>query len=211
MKPSISKAGRRVLRAVAEYQEMHGYAATRNDLAQILGYRSDDGVTAQLIRLKKAGFLRMRPGSPRSLQIVDDEHTPVPIIPLGPVPKGVPAVDPSRATGAIEPAVARAFVRTPDLVAVAVDDAMAGLGIRAGDRIAIELTDRTKNGSIVLAHIDNQLLLRRLVQSHPGRSHPRLLAADPTGTFPPIKFDRGARPAIGRMIGAIVGTPPIEK
>ena len=153
----------------------------------------------------------MRPGHPRTLQIVDDEHTPVPIIPLGPVPQGVPAVDPSRAIGAIEPGVARAFDRTPDLVAVAVDDAMAGIGIRAGDRIAIELTDRSKNGSTVLVYIENQLLLRRIVQAHPGRSHPRLLAADPTGTFPPIAFDRGTRPTIGRMIGAIVGTPPIEK
>ena len=211
MKPSIGRAGHQVLRAVREYHELRGYAATRNELAQILGYRSDDTVTSHLLRLEKAGLLRMRPGSPRSIQVVDDEHTPVPIIALGPVPKGVPAVDPSRAIGAIEPAVARAFVRTPDLVAVAIDDAMAGLGIRTGDRVAIELTDRTRNGSVVLAHIDNQLLLRRIVQSHPGRSHPRLVAADPTGTFPPITFDRGARPAIGRMIGAIVGTPPIEK
>ena len=208
MNISLSKPSLLVLRSIREFLALHGYAPTREEIRALHGHRSADVVTHHLKRLEKAGLVRFKPGYPRSIQVVHERQDRIPIIPLGPVPQGVEPTDPDRATGAVAPLIAEQFFPYPHMFVVAKDDSMAGIGVHDGDRIAIEMTDQAQNGTVVLAHLDGELVVRRLRKLR--RAHPTLVAADPTGATPPIQYDRGLRPILGRMVGALIGTPPSE-
>ena len=120
---------------------------------------------ADLSKLEEEGLIRRRSHTARGIRIVERDYTvkgtSIPI--LGRVPAGKPSFSAEYVDGRF--LIDEKIVRGEGLIAVTVKgDSMIDAGIRDGDIAIVKQNPTPNSGEIVVALIDDEVTLKRLVK-----------------------------------------------
>lgn len=167
----LTSAQKETLTLIKRYIETYGHSPTITELQEALNLRSIRSVTQRIEALERKGFIARDRFQRRGLKVVGAISTQY-------VPSGFIAVPVIASAGcdAMEVyaqdefgefiAVDRALVgRATSIAAIkAVGDSMEDAGIRNGDYVIVEVTDKVENGDRVCAIIGNMAVIKRLEQ-----------------------------------------------
>ena len=156
---------RRVLSEIRDFIARHGFPPTTQELADAIGV-STATAHAQVTQLVRKGFLRREPRKARGLVVLresDDEPTDLVAIKLyGMVAAGPLSLAEENILG--EVMVDRGLVRSsPHFALQVTGNSMQGAAIRDGDIVIVRQQPIAQNGDVVIAQVDNDATLKRLV------------------------------------------------
>jgi repressor LexA len=165
---TITSKQKRVLDNIELYIKAKGEPPTLDELRKNLGFKSIRTVTQYLEALEKKGFILRRKYSRRNIELraVDAEGTAATLVSV-PVVANVGCDDLSvfaqeRSDEFLQ--VDKQIVDDAgDIVAVrAVGESMLDAGIKSGDYILVQFTDKVKSGDRVAAIIGDMVTVKRL-------------------------------------------------
>lgn len=166
---SLTAAQEETLALIKRHISQHGHAPTFTELQESLGLRSIRSVTQRVEALERKGFIardRFQHRSIRILKTVTTQYLPGDYI-------AVPVIA-SAGCDAMEVyaqdefgefiAVDRKLVgRATSIAAIrAIGDSMQDAGIKDGDYVIVEVTDRVEDGDRVVAIVGNMAVIKRL-------------------------------------------------
>lgn len=161
-----------VLEFLQRFIQENGYSPSYQEIANAFGLASRSTAQKYVERLKEAGYLEMESHSKRGVSIKQSGiHLPL----LGKVAAGAP----------IEYSIHQEFIEVPSsflkidadhFCLVVQGDSMIGEGILDGDYAVIRKQDNAPNGTVVVASVDGQATLKKLVKK---KSFVELHAANP--------------------------------
>jgi repressor LexA len=156
---SLTKKQRHLLNFIEDFIRMNGYAPSYEEMAEHFGLRSKATVYEHIQALEDKGYLRVRQGRARSLEVVSMDNIPVtPAIEL-PLVGLITAGEPIEAIQQPETiSVPRELVRSTDnaFVLRVQGDSMVGEGILDGDYVIAERNFYPQNGDVVVALLRNE-------------------------------------------------------
>lgn len=167
---------------------------TMREIAQYMGYRSDNAAYQHLLALQRKGVIRLE-GRSRGITV---------LVPLGlPVIGRVAAGSPILAEENVEQHLSmdgNLFQRPVDFLLRVTGMSMRDAGILDGDLIAVHRTPVVRENEIVVARIDNDVTVKRFRQQE---NIVTLLPENPS--FSPIRIDPNERELVieGVMVGLI--------
>lgn len=194
-----------------------GFPPTRAEIAQTLGFKSANAAEDHLRALEKKGYISLAPGASRGIRLMHSAHnsseSPVestvtriardiahaltlPVI--GRVAAGAPilATENVAREVAVDPAL---FDKQPDYMLQVRGMSMRDIGIIDGDLLAVKKASEARTGQIVVARIDDDVTVKRLV-----RERNRVILEPENPEFEPIVVTDENRFAIeGIAVGLI--------
>ena len=187
-----------VLKVIREHLTHHGAPPTRAEIAKRLGFRSVNAAEDHLKALARKGAITLFPGTSRGIQLLGQHSLGLPIV----VRKNpqVPLLHEENIESRckVDPAL---FKITADFLLRA-GGHFVQAGFLEGDLIAIQQRQQPENGQLVLARVNNELILK-LYQRRADCIE--LLNNGPTNTnLPPLRFALGHEQAI-QLEGIVVG------
>lgn len=176
-----------ILRFLTRFHSEHGRPPTRQELCAAFGFRSPNAAQCHLQALAEKGLIAIDRGRARGIRLLvaadavrNTEHerastaeweaannfseSGLPVI--GKVAAGAPIL----ATPHIEayhPIAPTAFRPRADYLLRVVGDSMIHAGILPGDLVAVRQTPEAPSGAIVVARIDDEVTVKRLVRRAP--------------------------------------------
>lgn len=168
MKQTITSKQKRVLDNIQLYIRAKGEPPTLDELRKNLGFKSIRTVAQYLEALERKGYILRRKYSRRNIELraVDAQGTAATLVSV-PVVANVGCDDLSvfaqeRSDEFLQ--VDKAIVEeSGDIVAVrAVGESMLDAGIKSGDYILVQFTDKVKSGDRVAAIIGDMVTVKRL-------------------------------------------------
>ena len=185
-----------------------GLPPTRAEIVSEFGFASPNAAQCHLRALADKGAITLHSNTARG--IVPTDHWPqrkpqrprnratlqLPVI--GRVQAGRPilAVAHQERELSLDPSV---FSPQPDYLLRVQGHSMQGAGIEEGDLLAVHRTPEARAGQIVVARLDDEVTVKRLVKDRHGW---QLVAAHPD--FPPVRLRADQAPAIeGWGVGVI--------
>ncbi len=180
-----------------------GFPPTRAEIAQTLGFKSANAAEDHLRALEKKGYLSLAPGASRGIRLMQSANENVtetetettlastvrvvrdivsaltlPVI--GRVAAGAPilAAENVAREVAVDPAL---FEKQPDYMLQVRGMSMRDIGIIDGDLLAVKKTAEARSGQIVVARIDDDVTVKRLV-----RERSRVILEPENPDFEPI-------------------------
>ena len=209
MKPRApTKRQAEVLSFIREFRRRNGYPPSRPEIAQALGLADHTSILPHLIGLQNRGWLDLIPNTGRGIRLREDY---LPVVRLGPIHRSESIHDQGRIVGRIAAQLGEELVpdACPSYFATISDRSMDALGLRPGDRVAVREQDEPEDedGRVVVARVDNELLLRRYRTTDNGQvellpesttEHHRTLGIDPARTAFRVE---------GVVVGALIGIP----
>jgi len=154
-----------------------GFPPTRAEIAQALGFKSANAAEDHLRALEKKGFITLTPGASRGIRLTHPEHATraeslaqkaremvsglsLPLI--GRVAAGSPILATENVSKElnVDPAL---FDKRPDYLLQVRGMSMRDAGILDGDLLAVHKTQEARSGQIVVARIDNDVTVKRLL------------------------------------------------
>jgi repressor LexA len=205
----------RVLQAISDYVQRHGYAPSMREIGEAVGLASTSSVSFQLSALQRKGYLRRDAGWPRGVETslprdpaarpggeIDDElrrNVSLPetaYVPLvGRIAAGGPIVS-EESVEEILP-LSRSLVGEGTLFLLrVVGDAMVGAAIADGDLVVIRRQPEACNGDIVAAMIEGEATVKTFRRSD---DHVWLMPQNPAYT--PILGDQAS--ILGRVVAVL--------
>lgn len=170
---------------------------TQAEITAAMGFRSRTAAVDHLRALEKKGVLELVAGSSRGIRLLEPEDTGLPLI--GRVAAGVPilAVENIQSRHQVDPGL---FRPRADYLLQVHGESMIDAGIADGDLLAVHQTPEAENGQIVVARLDDEVTVKRLMRRGPIVE---LQPANPA--FQPIRVDLRERELAieGRMVGLI--------
>ena len=141
-----------VLDKIREHVERTGLPPSRSELARSLGLAHAAAVVYHLNALEKKGWIEVRRGMDRGIQLLR-EGTPVfDVNTLPTVPAGTPAlVDESAAVVRVPDKVSRLVHPQADFYVIVDGDSMDQVGYRSGDIVAVKRNPEPGEGEVVIA------------------------------------------------------------
>lgn len=155
-----------------------GFPPTRAEIAQTLGFKSANAAEDHLRALEKKGYISLAPGASRGIRLMrsDEEASPslvasvareivnaitLPVV--GRVAAGAPilAAENVAREVAVDPGM---FDKQPDYMLQVRGMSMRDIGIMDGDLLAVKKTADAHTGQIVVARIDEEVTVKRLVR-----------------------------------------------
>ncbi len=202
-----------ILGLVKEAIAQTGFPPTRAEIAQTLGFRSANAAEDHLRALEKKGFISLAPGASRGIRLTNpvgvQSDTPplhsvreliaaisLPVI--GRVAAGAPilATENIAREIVVDPAL---FDKQPDYILQVRGMSMRDAGILDGDLLAVQKSNEARTGQIVVARIDEDVTVKRLV-----REKNRVVLEAENPEFEPIVVTDANRFAIeGIAVGLI--------
>ncbi len=164
---NLTKRQEEILGLIAEYLREKGYPPSYQELADRLNVRSKFAILKHINALVQKGYLE-KDSSARALRIVDPRYQPknaheieIPLI--GRVAAGSPVLAEQNVERYIP--VPRALIKTEGrYFALKVrGDSMINAGIFENDLIVVNSTNQAKNRDIVVALVDNEVTVKRLM------------------------------------------------
>ncbi|MDY6052128.1 MAG: transcriptional repressor LexA [Rothia sp. (in: high G+C Gram-positive bacteria)] len=179
---------KKILDAISNAIEVHGYPPSMREIGDIVGLASLSSVTHQLSRLEEMGYIRRDSKRPRAIEILSGEPSPeeakpetnvitLPIVPtfaqtddnLATVPLvgRIAAGSPIAAEQAIEDVMTlpRQLVGQGDLFMLRVKgDSMVDAAICDGDWVVVRAQNTAHNGDIVAALLDDEATVKTFRQ-----------------------------------------------
>lgn len=195
-----------VLEAIREHVRIHGEAPSRAELGKATGLRNQTAVDTHLQALQRKGWITLRPGVARGIQILRDElaiYGEVPIVAAG-TPVLAEDGEPQPQMIGVN-ALLRSFEQRPDFFVEVRGDSMDAVGIKTGDLVGVRRDPDPEEGNIVIARIGSEITMKRY------QRRGECVELEPQSTNPEhetIRLEVGTDVEIvGIVVGAIIGTP----
>ncbi len=172
-----------ILAFIRDYQQETGYPPTRSEIARKMGFKSPNAAEEHLRALERKQAIEMLPGTSRGIRLTAQEQNGLPIV--GRVAAGSPilAVESIEDYCTITPDF---FSPRADFLLTVKGDSMINIGIHDGDLLAVHKTEEARDGDIVVARIDDEVTVKRLLR---GNSKFSLQLIAENEDFPPIEVD----------------------
>ncbi len=163
----LTKRQQQILQLIADSVEEYGYPPTYQQLCNILGIRSKNGIKKHIDALVAKGYLE-KDSSPRGLRIIDPDYKPriqneysVPLI--GHIAAGFPILAEENVERYIP--VPRHLIKSEGrYYALRIrGDSMINAGIHDDDLVIVKASDMAINNDIVVALIDGEVTVKRFV------------------------------------------------
>ena len=198
-----------VLDKIREHVERTGIPPSRSELARSLGLAHAAAVVYHLNALEKKGWIEVRRGMDRGIQLLR-EGTPVfDVNSLPTVPAGTPALaDESAAVVRVPDNVSQLIHPEADFYVTVDGDSMDRVGYRSGDIVAVKRNPDPAEGDVVIARIGQEITLkcfhragRYRIELQPRSSNPEHKPIVVDGTTPDWEI-------VGVVVGAMIGARP---
>jgi repressor LexA len=205
--PALTARQRQILDWIRTHIDTTGMPPTRAEIAHGLGFSTASSAEDHLQALARKGALEIVPGTSRGLRLKDRPGVPLQgTLPLvGRVAAGHPilAAEHVEAHYRLDPAF---FTPRADYLLRVRGASMQGAGILDGDLLAVHKAAEAASGSIVVARLDDEVTVKRLVR----RGGNVVLAAE-NPAFAPIVVDptRHAFTIEGIGVGLVRGGRPL--
>ncbi|MCB1649380.1 MAG: transcriptional repressor LexA [Pseudomonadales bacterium] len=172
-----------ILAYIKDYQQETGFPPTRSEIAKKMGFKSPNAAEEHLRALERKKAIEMVPGASRGIRLPTPEHSGLPIV--GQVAAGSPilAVESIDDYCDIPPAF---FRPRADYLLTVKGNSMIKIGIHDGDLLAVHKTESANDGDIVVARIDEDVTVKRLLR---GNNKYELQLIAENDDFEPIKVD----------------------
>lgn len=208
---------REILDLIKSAIEQTGFPPTRAEIAQTLGFKSANAAEDHLRALEKKGYISLAPGASRGIrlshaadtastttmaQTVRDLVASISLPVVGRVAAGSPILASENVARevTVDPGL---FDKQPDYILQVRGMSMRDAGILDGDLLAVKKSSEARNGQIVVARIDDDVTVKRLV-----REKNRVVLQAENPDFEPIVVTDPASFAIeGIAVGLIRATP----
>ena len=190
-----------------------GFPPTRAEIAQTLGFKSANAAEDHLRALEKKGYISIAPGASRGIRLTQAKaptadngaaesiktwvsSLAIPVV--GRVAAGAPILAAENVAREIN-IDAALFDQTPDYMLEVRGMSMRDVGILDGDLLAVKKTSEARSGQIVVARIEEDVTVKRLVRE---RNRVVLQAENPD--FEPIVITEPSTFAIeGIAVGLV--------
>lgn len=197
----LTKRQEAVLTFIADFIAEHGFPPSYQDIADAFGIRSKNGVVRHLTALRRKGYIEKTDTSARSIRILDQKYQSsnntlnVPIV--GRAAAGLPIWAEENIEDYVT--VPRKIIQSEGrYFALRVQgDSMVNAGIFDGDLAIVRSEDKANNGDIVVALLEDEVTVKRLVSQ--GQQH-YLKAENPD--YPDI-FPQQEWRIQGKVVGLI--------
>jgi len=172
-----------ILAFIRDHQQETGYPPTRSEIARKMGFKSPNAAEEHLRALERKQAIEMLPGTSRGIRLTSQEQNGLPIV--GRVAAGSPilAVESIEDYCTIPPDF---FSPRADFLLTVKGDSMINIGIHDGDLLAVHKTEQARDGDIVVARIDDEVTVKRLLRGN-NKFSLQLIAENED--FPPIEVD----------------------
>ncbi|OGT69736.1 MAG: repressor LexA [Gammaproteobacteria bacterium RIFCSPLOWO2_02_FULL_57_10] len=172
-----------ILEYIRDYQQETGFPPTRSEIAKKMGFKSPNAAEEHLRALEKKGAIEMVPGTSRGIRLPALENVGLPIV--GQVAAGSPilAVESIDDYCNIPPDF---FHPKADFLLTIKGSSMINIGIHDGDLLAVHKTNQAEDGDIIVARIDEDVTVKRLLR---GRNKSTLQLIAENDDFAPIEVD----------------------
>jgi repressor LexA len=211
---------RKVLQAIRESVQQHGYPPSMREIADAVGLASTSGVSYHLSTLQKKGYLRSNNGRARTVELLLPGHPPVRLEPgcAAAEAGGVRGMDILSQQAVYVPLVGRIAAGSPVLADEAIDDVyplprqlvgdgivfllrvtgdpMTGAAIADGDQVVVRQQGEADSGDIVAAMIDGEATVRTL-----RRSGDEVWLMPDNALYTPVRGDEAV--ILGRVVAVI--------
>jgi repressor LexA len=163
----LTEKQKQILKLIAESVENYGYPPTYQQLCNILGISSKNGVKKHIDALVAKGYLE-KDSSPRGLRIVDPDYKPrsldISSIPMiGHVAAGFPILAEENVERYI-PIPRHLITSEGRYYALRVHgDSMINAGIFENDLVIVKALNVANNNDIVVALINDEVTVKRLI------------------------------------------------
>lgn len=172
-----------------------GFPPTRAEIAEALGFKSANAAEDHLRALEKKGYISLTPGASRGIRLIRgathklEQGSPsvarallnaltLPVV--GRVAAGAPILATENVSREIS--VDRSlFDKEPDYMLQVRGMSMRDIGIMDGDLLAVKKTSEARSGQIVVARIDSDVTVKRLL-----RERTRVVLEPANPEFEPI-------------------------
>lgn len=155
---SLTRRQNEVLQVIRNHIEDTGAPPTRAEIAKTLGFRSVNAAEDHLKALARKGAISLAPGTSRGIQLAKEFGIGLPI--LG----STPAEGPLLSEQNIESRMRiqnEYFTPKPTFLLKIHGLSLNAAGIKDGDLLAVHATDKAENGKIVVARVNNKVVIRR--------------------------------------------------
>jgi len=154
-----------VLELLKRHLETTGMPPTRAEISRELGFKSPNAAEEHLKALARKGAIEIVAGASRGIRIIDDsandeEEEGLPLI--GRVAAGEPILAEQHIEGTYH-VDANMFKPQADFLLKVYGQSMKDIGILDGDLLAVHSTKDVRNGQIVVARIEDEVTVKRLV------------------------------------------------
>lgn len=161
-KQPLTDKQRDVLKFIFRQVREKNNAPTIREIASEFGFSSTGTVRDYLRALVKKGYIRVAEGKSRAIELIRETLTAVPV--LGRVQAGTPVFAVEDLIGYLN--LDKFILPEPDVFALRVKgDSMVEAGIMPNDFALIKRQDFAKVGDIVVAMIDDEATIKRLVKT----------------------------------------------
>lgn len=183
-----------VLAFIRQYAEAESVPPTLHEIAQGMGFASDNAARDHVRALERKGAIELVGGASRGIRLVD---AGVPIV--GRVAAGAPILAAENIESRV-PTSAGLFAQSPDYFLRVVGESMREAGIMDGDLLAVTKTEQARDGEIVVARLDDEVTVKEFRRNG---QHVQLIAHNPD--FSPIEVDLATQPLAieGRAVGVL--------
>ena len=212
-----------ILQLIQATVEQTGFPPTRAEIAKSLGFKSANAAEDHLRALEKKGYIVLTPGASRGIRLTQaadtslgntvrnttsrlveqlSEALTLPII--GRVAAGSPILATQNVAREISVGTAL-FDREPDFLLEVRGQSMRDVGILDGDLLAVKKAEDARSGQIVVARIDEDVTVKRLLIE---KDHVVLLPEN--ADFEPIVITDAERFSIEGIAVGLIRTKPLH-
>ncbi|MCB1759804.1 MAG: transcriptional repressor LexA [Gammaproteobacteria bacterium] len=188
---------RQILELIRERMDATGAPPTRAEIARAFGFRSANAAEEHLRALARKGVIELRRGTSRGIRLL--EVPPAGGVPVvGRVAAGSPilAQEQIEAHYQLDP---RFFRPRADYLLRVQGMSMRDAGILDGDLLAVHRCREAESGRIVVARIDDEVTVKRLMVD---RKRPHLVTLMPANPeFLPLELDLSTQELVIEGVG----------
>lgn len=158
-----------VLKYIEEYQLAHGKSPTIREMREHFNVSSDNSILKHLKALKEKGYIE-KDDTPRGIKLLESvkgklvDSTTVNLPLLGFIPAGGPVLTDEFVQSWVNVGEDIAQGSEGLFILKVSGDSMVDAGIIEGDLVIADTNKEAKNGDVVVALIDNENTLKRLIK-----------------------------------------------
>jgi len=155
---TLTRRQSEVLQVIRNHIEKTGAPPTRAEIARTLGFRSVNAAEDHLKALARKGAITLSPGTSRGIQLAKEHGIGLPIIKTQNCDS--PIYSEKNFDGRMR-IQNEFFSPKPDYLLQIQGISLTGAGIKDGDLLAVHCCDHAENGKIVIARMNNKIVVRR--------------------------------------------------